>query len=142
MSLDKCGALLRGKPGSGKSDLALRFIYLSLRHVSENRALIADDQVRLERQGDHVMASCPSTIVGQIEVRGVGIMTVPALATARLGLIVDLVADGKEPRLPPTDDREVILGISILRMNLCPFVPSTPIKLALALQRISASAVE
>ena len=47
-------ALLRGTPGAGKSDLALRFLYLPAEALSGRPALVADDQVILRRAGgDH-----------------------------------------------------------------------------------------
>src|SRR5580658_2542678 len=76
--------LLRGPSGSGKSDLALRLIDAGAR-------LVADDRSELWRAGDAILVRSPATIAGLIEARGVGILTVDPLPTARLALIVDLV---------------------------------------------------
>src|SRR5437763_699931 len=46
------GVLLRGMPGSGKSDLALRLIDGGAR-------LVADDQTELTRRGDTITAAAP-----------------------------------------------------------------------------------
>src|SRR5262245_51558605 len=55
VALGRGAALLRGPPGSGKSDLALRFLYLARRGPAALEAplLVADDQVRLARAGAH-----------------------------------------------------------------------------------------
>ena len=97
---DAC-ALLRGSSGSGKSDLALRFLYLPADRLGAEPALVADDQVILRREGDHVMASCPETLNGKIEVRGCGIAKLKAgAAKATLKLVVDLDWTGDRPRFP------------------------------------------
>ncbi|MFY9875348.1 MAG: aldolase, partial [Rhodomicrobium sp.] len=73
VALGNAGALLRGPCGSGKSDLALRFLYLPSDRLREEVALVADDQVILRRDGDDIVASCPKLLDGKIEVRGCGI---------------------------------------------------------------------
>ena len=86
------GVLLLGKSGRGKSDLALRMI-------DRGAILIADDQVRLSRAGDRLVAAAPPKLSGLIEIRGVGIMRLPC-EQAFLDLVVDLDLDGEETRLP------------------------------------------
>src|SRR5262245_3720616 len=78
VALGRGAALLRGPPGSGKSDLALRFLYLARRGAAALEAplLVADDQVRLTRQGPHLLATAPQSIRGKMEVRGLGIADV------------------------------------------------------------------
>src|SRR5690606_10091511 len=69
------GVLLIGPSGSGKSDLALRLIDEGGFGIGTSRleaALVSDDQVLLQRQGDEVMASAPATIAALLEVRGLG----------------------------------------------------------------------
>src|SRR5690242_15181364 len=87
------GVLLRGPPGSGKSDLALRLIDRGAR-------LVADDQTELRREGAAVLASAPPSIAGRIEVRGVGILELPQAPSVALGLVVDLVPAADIERLP------------------------------------------
>lgn len=130
------GALIRGAPGSGKSDLALRFI--SLFGVAEGgiegACLVADDQVLLSREGRGLVARSPETIAGRLEVRGVGIVEVPHRRRTPLTLIVDLAAAGDVPRLPPDPlPREEILGVHVPVLKLNPFEVSSPVKLKLAL---------
>ena len=131
-------ALLRGPCGGGKSDLALRFLFLSAEALRGPPALIADDQVILRRVGDRIVSSCPPPLAGKIEVRGLGIARVPRFAQeARLALIADLDGSGEQPRFPECDQWETVLGLRIRRILLNPFEISAPIKLALALRNFS-----
>ena len=66
--------LLRGPPGSGKSDLALRLIECGAR-------LVADDRVVLHGEEGVLYAFTPPAIAGTIEVRGVGLLRVPFAPT-------------------------------------------------------------
>ena len=134
VALGRRGALLRGKPGSGKSDLALRFVALpgdgELQPI-----LVADDQVIVEA-GDNgvLLASSPETIAGKIEVRGLGIVAVPFQAQAALVLVCDLVNAKDVPRMPPEPwERTEIAGRSVPVLKLAPFEPSAPLKLKMAL---------
>lgn len=79
------GALMIGKPGAGKSELALELIALGAK-------LVADDQTCLRREGDAVELSCPIAIRDMIELRGLGIFRVPSISTARLTVIIDMDA--------------------------------------------------
>jgi HPr kinase/phosphorylase len=130
-------ALLRGTPGAGKSDLALRFLYLPAEALSGRPALVADDQVILRRAGGVIVASCPEALWGRIEVRGLGIARAAALAKeARLSLIADLDRSGDQPRFPESTQWETMLGLPVRRIVLDPFEASAPVKLALALQNM------
>lgn len=122
--------LLRGPPGAGKSDLALRLIDAGAR-------LVADDQVELRREAGQVMARAPAAIAGLIEARGVGILRVDPVAEAPLVLIVDLVPSGEVERLP--DDRtEDMLGLAIPVIALSPFEASAAAKLRYARRAFTA----
>jgi HPr kinase/phosphorylase len=128
-------AVLRSPSGSGKSDLALRFLFLPPDQLGGRPALVADDQVILRKTKGRIIASCPPSIAGKIEVRGVGIVPIASLeAMAELGLVVDLDSSGKLPRAPMADEWEYILGLPIRRIVLDPLEASAPIKLALAMQ--------
>jgi HPr kinase/phosphorylase len=116
--------LLRGPPGAGKSDLALRLIEGGAR-------LRADDQTLLRRTDDHLLVRAPAEIAGPIEVRGVGVVRVDSLDEALLALVVDLVPSAQVERVP--DNRfEVVLGLTIPLMALAPFEVSAAAKLCLA----------
>jgi HPr kinase/phosphorylase len=134
VALGQRGALLRGPSGCGKSDLALRFLFLARRRPAAIEAplLVADDQVELRRDGNRVLASAPESIRGKIEVRGVGIVNVKALATCELVLVVDLVEPEAVERMPEPDCRVRLAGVDLPLLRLAPFESSAPIKLALA----------
>jgi serine kinase of HPr protein (carbohydrate metabolism regulator) len=127
-------ALLRGAPGAGKSDLALRFLALPPDGAMKPM-LVADDQVFAEpRANGTLIVSAPPTIAGKLEVRGLGIVEVPFEAEAALVLVCDLVAAKDVPRMPP-EFQEVtdIAGISMPLLRLAPFEASAPLKLKMAL---------
>ncbi len=125
--------LLRGEPGSGKSDLALRF--LALPPEGEARPLlVADDQVFIEARAEGVLiAAPPPAIAGKIEVRGLGIVEVPFLPEAELRLVCDLVGAREVPRMPERWERIEIAGTALPLLKLTPFEASTPLKLKIAL---------
>jgi serine kinase of HPr protein (carbohydrate metabolism regulator) len=135
VALGRGAALIRGPSGSGKSDLALRFLFLARRGPAalEAPTLVADDQVRLIRDGARVLATAPDTIRGKIEVRGVGIVELKSLAEAELKLVVDLVWPDEVERLPAMDPAVEVLGVRLPVLPLRPWESSAPIKLALAL---------
>lgn len=136
IALSGSGALLRGAPGSGKSDLALRFISLfgAQDGNPQGACLVSDDQVLLSREDRQIGARSPETIAGQLEVRGVGIVEVPHCQWTPLVLVVDLVAGEDMPRLPPDPlPHEDFLGVHIPVLKLNPFEISSPVKLKLVL---------
>jgi HPr kinase/phosphorylase len=118
--------LLRGAPGSGKSDLALRL----MEHGAE---LVADDQTCLSRRGAELWATAPERLKDLIEVRGIGIVRVPALAEAPVALVVDLVSKREVERCPEAE-RETLLGIALPKLRLHAPEASAPAKLRLAMR--------
>ena len=116
--------LLRGSPGTGKSDLALRLIDGGAR-------LLADDQAVLQRVNERILVRAPAPIAGLIEVRGVGILRVDPVDEAPLALIVDLVPSAAVERLPESRF-EAVLGLAVPLIALAPFEASAAAKLRLA----------
>jgi len=116
--------LLRGSPGTGKSDLALRLIDGGAR-------LIADDEAVLQRVNERILVRAPVSIAGLIEVRGVGILRVDPTDEAPLTLIVDLVPSAAVERLPESRF-EAVLGLAVPLIALAPFEASAAAKLRLA----------
>lgn len=133
VSLGPNAAILKGKPGSGKSDLALRFIFTTPRELDP--ALVSDDQIRVEAKAGQLIASPPDTIAGQIEVRGIGIITLPHRHSAQVRCVVQLVRGEEVPRLPPSPlEQQTICGVDVPILLLSPFETSAALKLRLALQ--------
>jgi HPr kinase/phosphorylase len=87
------GLLILGASGKGKSALALQMIALGA-------DLVADDRTDLSIVGTALIASCPPTITGLIEARGIGILRLPSVTRVSLKAVVDLDAVETD-RLPP-----------------------------------------
>ena len=113
VALGRSAALLRGPSGSGKSDLALRFLFLARRGPAalEAPTLVADDQVSLSRSGERLLAGPPDTIRGKLEVRGIGIVEVKSVADAELALVVDLTATHHDRAHAPGRRHDANAGI-------------------------------
>jgi serine kinase of HPr protein (carbohydrate metabolism regulator) len=117
--------MLRGPSGSGKSDLALRLI-------DRGFILVADDQVLLSREGNALIAKAPPALAGLIELRGLGIVTMPYCQSARIELVVDLVPSQQVERLPDPITIE-FLGLDIPCLRLHAFDATTALKISHAL---------
>ncbi|MEM9877817.1 MAG: HPr kinase/phosphatase C-terminal domain-containing protein [Pseudomonadota bacterium] len=114
--------LLTGPSGAGKSDLALRLI-------DRGATLIGDDAVHLSDG----YVSGPAHLRGQLEVRGLGIITVPsAPERVELSLHIELVPRDGVARMPEL--RIGPFGVSVLQMHA--FDQSAPIRAEAALARI------
>jgi HPr kinase/phosphorylase len=137
VALGRSAALIRGPSGSGKSDLALRFLFLARRGPAalEPPTLVADDQVRVRREGARLLVEAPETLRGKLEVRGLGIVEMKSAVDAELVLVADLVAPGEVERMPDADAKVCLLGVDVAAIRLVAAEPSAPIKLALALAR-------
>jgi HPr kinase/phosphorylase len=112
------GLLVTGPAGSGKSDLVLRLLDLGF-------VLVADDQVVITEG----VARAPPALLGLLEVRGLGILRVAHLDSARLCLVVRLVAGGAGARLPEPR-RDETLGLPVIEMD--PFQASAAQRVAMA----------
>jgi HPr kinase/phosphorylase len=123
VALDGAGVLLRGAPGSGKSDLALRLIDAGAR-------LVADDRVELRAVSGAVRARAPAATAGLIEVRGLGVVRVPALDEAALALVVDL--GGAAPERLPAPSSCRIAGVGLPCITLDAFAVSAAARIRLA----------
>ena len=120
---------LEGKPGVGKSSLALALI-------ERGGVLIGDDAVTLTQSGagPHVrlFASPPPNVEGLIEVRGVGLVRMPTAEPTPLALILSLLdeTDHDPTRLPEATSTRNILNCPI---PVLPFRPGSiaPVQRAL-----------
>lgn len=126
--------ILRGAPGSGKSDLALRII-------EEKRCgLVADDQTEVYLRNGTVWARCPLALRGRIEVRGLGIVRVDPHAPSRVGLVVDLVQRQEVERMPEQAELQTkVLEQSLPCIKLDPFQASAPARIRAALRHFARS---
>lgn len=124
--------MLRGPSGSGKSDLALRFIMLALGPAAPTgeRRLVADDQVELSRTGRQIIADAPVLLRGKLEVRGLGIVPIVVAGPTPLICVVDLVGRADVERMPDQDTHVDVLGVPLFATKLTAFDASAPLKLA------------
>lgn len=135
VALGERSAVIRGPSGSGKSDLALRCLFLpNSSRVTHKIELVADDQVLLNLSDLKVYASTPPSLAGLLEVRGLGILKMSHRSPCPVYLIVNLVQKEKIDRLPDPWRFETVLGCALPVLKLDPFEASAPQKLALALE--------
>ncbi len=107
--IDDNGVLILGDSGSGKSDLALRLI--------DNGATLISDDISICRKNlNNIYLYCPPEIKGLLEVREIGIITVPFVERIKLRLVVNLKSNNNERF--PKDSSFRILGIKIPIINI------------------------
>lgn len=122
------GILLLGPSGQGKSDLALRLIDRGAR-------LVADDRCDIWFERDRLWCRPPATLAGKLEVRGIGIVEQPWTAPVPLALAVRLTE--RYERMPPTEQVEMVAGYALSAIALSAYEASAPIKILLALDRLT-----
>jgi HPr kinase/phosphorylase len=132
------GVLVLGPSGSGKSDLALRLI-------DAGATLIADDVVEMTREGSQLLLSFPpegpAELKGRMEVKGLGIMSVPAAPPAvPLSLVVRATAREKVARIPESLESEW-LDLKVATIDIDLMEPSAPAKVRLALAKLARSII-
>jgi hypothetical protein len=129
------GVLLLGKSGAGKSDLALRLI-------DGGAKLVADDRTILFVKNGALHARAPASIRGLLEIRGAGIIELPARDQVRLALAVMLGQEGSrlpEPQFYPAPIA-LQLNTKLPQIALDARFASTPAKIRAALTAFSQAA--
>jgi serine kinase of HPr protein (carbohydrate metabolism regulator) len=132
------GILIVGPTGAGKSDLTLRLI-------DSGATLIADDLVEMKRDGGALLLSFPpegpTDLKGMMEVKGLGIMSVPAAPPeVPLALVVESTPPDKVELIPESLESEWLgLPVTTLRVHL--LKPSAPAKVRLALAKLTRSII-
>ncbi|QIK79787.1 aldolase [Sphingomonas piscis] len=121
---DGRAVLITGMSGAGKSDLALQLI-------DRGWTLVSDDQTIVKRQGDRLISTCPPTIAGKLEIRGLGIVDMPHATDVPVALLVELT--GEVVRMPDDSSERPILGIAIPLVGIDARTASAAPKVAIAL---------
>ena len=126
--------LLRGVPGAGKSDLALRCLAVHAPGLLDGPVrLVGDDRVFVEAVDGALLVRAAPQIYGKLEVRGAGIVPVPAIACARLVLVADLVSPDQTIERHPEADQQIFDGLAVASIRIRPFEASAAVKLLIAL---------
>ena len=86
------GVLIVGRSGSGKSSLAINLLALG-------STLVADDKCELVRKNNRFRISKPASLPKSIEIRGVGLVSVPMVNETSLDWVVNMNEVEKE-RMP------------------------------------------
>ena len=126
--IDDNGVLILGDSGSGKSDLALRLI-------DNGATLISDDVSICKKNLNNIYLYCPPEIKGLLEVREIGIITVPFVERIKLKLVVNLKSRNNERF--PEDIYFKILGIKIPLIHIDGKNSSAVAKIKVKLNEIS-----
>ena len=116
--------LIGGRPGMGKSDLSLRLI-------DRGAKLVSDDYTIVQRLAGVARASAPATILGKIEIRGVGLVELETVQEVPVALFVDL--DERPERLPERNETRLIAGVAVPVLRLAGLEASAPLKVEAAL---------
>ena len=127
VAMDGRAVLISGPSGSGKSDLTLRLL-------DRGFTLVSDDQTIVRRDGERLLASPPPTIVGKLEIRGIGIVEMDHIGDVPVALLVELTSDIQ--RLPDDSRERPILGAPLPLISIDAMTASAPSKVALALDRM------
>lgn len=115
--------LITGKPGSGKSSLALQL-------MDRGAILIADDQTALSQEEGGIVVRAPLALKGLMEVRGVGICQFPYQEKSFLKLFVEICDRIDVERLPESTYIEYY-GIQVPSLKLLKEDPLGAIKVEL-----------
>jgi serine kinase of HPr protein (carbohydrate metabolism regulator) len=125
VAIDGRAVLIGGRPGMGKSDLAFRL-------VDRGALLVSDDYTIVRRTKGVLRASAPATILGKIELRGVGIVELETAQEVPVALFVDL--DERPERMPEPGETRLIAGVAIPVLRLAGLEASAPLKVEAALR--------
>lgn len=113
------GLLFLGPSGVGKSSLAFACL-ASAKQLGLVASLVADDRVLISERDSRMVAECPPSIAGLIEIRGTGILQIPSVSSANIIFAV-LPGDlATTERLPPENEKIEVVGtmsLPVIRLS-------------------------
>jgi serine kinase of HPr protein (carbohydrate metabolism regulator) len=123
----ECAVLIRGPSGAGKSRLAFDLILAGRAGQVPPATLIGDDRVFLEATAGVLRVRGAPELAGLIEIRGLGLRTLPHAGHGLVALVVDLAAADAERLPPPSALRTNINGIEIPRIPVAASYSALPL---------------
>lgn len=137
VAVSGCGVLILGASGAGKSSLALNVISTPFIDGGQivPSGLVSDDQVLLEVIAGRLHASPPAAIAGQLEVRGLGIVSFPYVTQVQVSMAVEVRPAREIERMPDLRKRYSILGVGLPRIEIDPKAAGASARVYLAALR-------
>ena len=128
VAIEDNGVAIFGESGSGKSDLALRLI-------DSGATLISDDITLFSKLDKNIDLYSIEKTKGLLEVREIGLITVPYIEAVKLRLVVKLKESNLERVL--VNKQESILGIKFPKIEINRKNPSSVAKIKVKLNEIN-----
>ena len=99
VDINGSGVLIVGRSGSGKSSLAINLIALGSK-------LVADDQCEIVKKNNKFCVFKPTSLPSSIEIRGVGLVSVPMVVETSLDWVVNM-DEAETQRMPDLQFTEI-----------------------------------
>ncbi|NTJ65226.1 HPr kinase/phosphorylase [Agrobacterium rhizogenes] len=134
--IGRTGLLFLGPSGSGKSALAFSCL-AAAKPLGLAASLIADDRVLISEQNGSIIAKCPPSIAGLMEIRYTGIVRVPYISEGEMHFAIRPVDPATAERMPPEGERIDITASA--RLPLIRLAATSANPLAIIMAKIGAS---
>ena len=128
VAIEDHGVAIFGNSGSGKSDLALRLI-------DSGATLISDDITVFSKSEKNIHLFGVENTKGLLEVRELGIITVPYIEGIRLKLVIKLT--DKEIERIPKKNQTNLLGLKFPKLEINGKNSSSVVKVKVKLNEIN-----
>jgi serine kinase of HPr protein (carbohydrate metabolism regulator) len=128
VAIEDNGVAIFGNSGSGKSDLALRLI-------DSGATLISDDITVFSKSEKNIHLFGVENTKGLLEVRELGIITVPYIEGIRLKLVIKLT--DKEIERIPKKNQTNLLGLKFPKLEINGKNSSSVVKVKVKLNEIN-----